>query len=137
MSDAIGRRLWIFLDAETAPGQISFSKRPSSKTYRKGKRSIMNEKIQCNLPRHFSPMQGMLGSEYSDFLASFDAPWYYATISRVNTSKITCRDFEKLAPFSIRRSIPWIKNGYFYDEDVRRPGPYYQAGLYYLQEPAP
>lgn len=33
----------IFLDAETAPGQISFSKRPSSKTYRKGKRSIMNE----------------------------------------------------------------------------------------------
>mgnify|MGYP002224389647 CR=1 FL=1 len=48
---------------------------------------------------------------------------------RINTSKITCEDFENLSPFPTRQ-IPWIKNGYFYDEDIRPSRcPYYQAGL--------
>ena len=94
----------------------------------------MNENTVQLHPAFLSRMKEMLGNEYSDFLASFDAPRTYGL--RVNTSKITCEEFEKLAPFSIR-SIPWIKNGYFYDEDVRPSRcPYYQAGLYYLQEPS-
>ena len=95
----------------------------------------MNENTVQLPPAFLTRMEEMLGSEYSDFLASFDSPRTYGL--RVNTSKINCRDFEKLTPFSIR-SIPWIKNGYFYEEDVRPSRcPYYQAGLYYLQEPAP
>ena len=94
----------------------------------------MNENTVQLPPAFLTRMEEMLGSEYSDFLASFDAPRTYGL--RVNTSKINCRDFEKLTPFSIR-SIPWIKNGYFYEEDVRPSRcPYYQAGLYYLQEPS-
>lgn len=94
----------------------------------------MNENTVQLHPAFLSRMKEMLGNEYSNFLASFDAPRTYGL--RVNTSKITCEEFEKLAPFSIR-SIPWIKNGYFYDEDVRPSRcPYYQAGLYYLQEPS-
>lgn len=75
----------------------------------------MNENTVQLPPAFLTRMEEMLGSEYSDFLASFDAPRTYGL--RVNTSKINCRDFEKLTPFSIR-SIPWIKNGYFYEEDV-------------------
>lgn len=79
-------------------------------------------------------MKEMLGNEYPAFLSSFSAPRTYGL--RINTSKITCEDFENLSPFPTRQ-IPWIKNGYFYDEDIRPSRcPYYQAGLYYLQEPS-
>ena len=70
----------------------------------------MNENTVQLPPAFLTRMEEMLGSEYSDFLASFDAPRTYGL--RVNTSKINCRDFEKLTPFSIR-SIPWIKKRLF------------------------
>ena len=60
----------------------------------------MNENTVQLPPAFLTRMEEMLGSEYSDFLASFDAPRTYGL--RVNNSKITCREFEKLAPFSIR-----------------------------------
>ncbi len=36
------------------------------------------------------------------------------------------------------RQVPWIKNGFYYDEEVVRPGkhPYHEAGVYYIQEPS-
>lgn len=93
-----------------------------------------NSKAQL-LPEAFlTRMQNMLGEDYDNFLESFDAPRTFGL--RVNTSKISCEEFEKIAPFPIR-PIPWIANGYFYDEESRPARcPYYQAGLYYLQEPS-
>ena len=94
----------------------------------------MNENTTHLHPAFLTRMKEMLGNEYPSFLSSFNAPRTYGL--RINTSKITCEDFENLSPFPTRQ-IPWIKNGYFYDEDIRPSRcPYYQAGLYYLQEPS-
>ena len=94
----------------------------------------MNENTTPLHPAFLTRMEKMLGNEYPAFLSSFSAPRTYGL--RINTSKITCEDFENLSPFPTRQ-IPWIKNGYFYDEDIRPSRcPYYQAGLYYLQEPS-
>ena len=76
----------------------------------------------------------MLGDDYDAFLKSYENPRTYGL--RINTAKLSCQDFEKLSPFEIR-PIPWISNGYFYDEESRPARcAYYQAGLYYLQEPS-
>ena len=94
----------------------------------------MNENTTHLHSAFLTRMKEMLGNEYPAFLSSFSAPRTYGL--RINTSKITCEDFENLSPFPTRQ-IPWIKNGYFYDEDIRPSRcPYYQAGLYYLQEPS-
>lgn len=85
-------------------------------------------------PAFLKRMQTMLGDEYDDFLKSYEAPRTYGL--RVNTSKISCEEFEKIVPFPVT-PIPWIPNGYFYPEDIRPSYcPFYQAGLYYLQEPS-
>ena len=79
-------------------------------------------------------MKEMLGDDYNTFLQSYENPRTYGL--RINTAKLSCQDFEKLSPFEIR-PIPWISNGYFYDEESRPARcAYYQAGLYYLQEPS-
>lgn len=94
-----------------------------------------DEKRHSPLPEAFlQRMQQMLGDEYQTFLASYEKPRTYGL--RVNTSKISCEEFEKLCPFPIHK-IPWVENGYFYAEEDRPSRcPYYQAGLYYLQEPS-
>lgn len=96
----------------------------------------MNENIKTSsLPQPFlSRMEEMLGEDYPLFLESYNNPRTFGL--RVNTSKISCEEFERIAPFPVR-PIPWVKNGYFYDEESRPARcPYYQAGLYYLQEPS-
>ena len=44
--------------------------------------------------------------------------------------------FEKFKSISLN-SIPWVKEGYFYQQ-AERPGkhPYHEAGVYYIQEPS-
>jgi len=87
------------------------------------------------LPKEYvESMQMLLGDEFDSYLKSFDDKRVYGL--RVNTSKISCEEFEKICPFDIK-PIPWIKNGYFYDEDVKpAKNPLYFAGLYYIQEPS-
>ena len=93
-----------------------------------------SDKIQT-LPLPFlERMKEMLGDDYDAFLESYENPRTYGL--RVNTAKLSCQDFQELSPFPIR-PIPWINTGYFYDEESRPARcPYYQAGLYYLQEPS-
>ena len=94
-----------------------------------------SDKIQT-LPLPFlERMKEMLGDDYDAFLKSYKNPRTYGL--RVNTAKLSCQDFQALSPFPIR-PIPWINTGYFYEEESRPARcPYYQAGLYYLQEPSP
>lgn len=93
----------------------------------------MNKDLK--LPEAFlTRMQEMLGTEYESFLTSYENPRTFGL--RVNTAKISCEEFEKIVPFPIKK-IPWIDNGYFYEEESRPSRcPLYQAGLYYLQEPS-
>lgn len=87
------------------------------------------------LPDKFlNKMQAILGDEYERFLDEFDGGRQFGL--RVNTAKITLEEFERIAPFHLTK-IPWISNGYFYEEeDMPARHPFYGAGLYYLQEPS-
>lgn len=79
-------------------------------------------------------MKELLQDEYDDYLASFENKRVYGL--RINTSKISVRDFLKINPFHLER-IPWTDDGFYYDEEDRpAKHPYYFAGLYYLQEPS-
>ena len=87
------------------------------------------------LPEAFADkMKNILGKEYEAFEAGYDMPRQYGL--RVNTLKISTEKFEHIAPFHLTK-IPWIENGYYYEEeDAPSRHPYYYAGLYYLQEPS-
>ena len=88
-----------------------------------------------NLPEEFEmKMKKLLGSEYEEFLASYDSPRNFGL--RVNVDKISPEEFEKIAPFHLTK-IPWTENGYYYEEqDMPARHPFYYAGMYYLQEPS-
>ena len=86
-----------------------------------------------NLPEEFlQTMQEILGEDYEPFLASYDEERHFSL--RINKLKTNEEDFEKTAPFQLKK-IPWIQGGYYY-EGTDRPAahPFYAAGLYYLQE---
>lgn len=87
------------------------------------------------LPELFlEKMKYLLGEEYERYIESFHQKRVYGL--RVNTSKISTEEFEKICPFQIEK-IPWISNGYYYDKTAQpAKHPYYYAGLYYLQEPS-
>ena len=89
----------------------------------------------ADLPQSFlDSMKEILEEDYEAFLAGFDGQRQYGL--RVNTLKMNLEEFERIAPFHLKK-VPWISNGYFYDaEDVPAKHPFYSAGLYYLQEPS-
>ncbi len=89
------------------------------------------------LPAEFSEtIKRMLGEEYPSFLACYDGKQKRRSGLRVNTAKIALEEFERISPFPLEK-IPWIPNGYFYEEqDAPARHPFYAAGLYYLQEPS-
>lgn len=79
-------------------------------------------------------MRLQLGAEYDDYVQCFQNPSFGGL--RVNTLKVSPECFPAIFPYPLRR-IPWIKNGYFYPEEVSpAKHPFYFAGLYYLQEPS-
>lgn len=80
-------------------------------------------------------MRKILGSELAEYLESYEKPKF--TGLRVNTSKISVEEFERINPFKTLRKVPWVPNGYYYtEEDAPTHHPYYYAGLYYIQEPS-
>lgn len=89
----------------------------------------------ADLPQSFlDSMKEILGEDYEAFLAGFDGQRQYGL--RVNTLKMKLEEFERIAPFHLKK-VPWISNGYFYEaEDAPAKHPFYSAGLYYLQEPS-
>ena len=89
----------------------------------------------ADLPQSFlDSMKEILGEDCEAFLAGFDGQRQYGL--RVNTLKMNLEEFERIAPFHLKK-VPWISNGYFYEaEDAPAKHPFYSAGLYYLQEPS-
>lgn len=81
------------------------------------------------LPKEFlQRMEQQLGSQYSEFLQSYERP--RAVAMRFNPLK----GERPALPFT-RNSVPWEPMGVYYDP-MARPGlhPYHEAGVYYLQE---
>ncbi len=77
-------------------------------------------------------MKELLKDEYDLYLRSFEEDRIYSL--RINTSKISVRDFMKINPFHLT-PVPWSDDGFYFEEEDRpAKHPYYYAGLYYLQE---
>ncbi|MCR5229884.1 MAG: RsmF rRNA methyltransferase first C-terminal domain-containing protein [Solobacterium sp.] len=79
-------------------------------------------------------MKELLHDEYEDYLAAMERSPFSGL--RVNTQKISVEDFLKISPFHLT-PVPWCTDGFTYSTE-ERPGThaYWNAGLYYLQEPS-
>ncbi len=88
-----------------------------------------------NLPVEFTErMKMLLGDEYDAFIHSYEEPRHFGL--RVNTLKCDPEKFERSAPVTLTR-VPWILQGcYYVKENTAARHPYYNAGVYYLQEPS-
>lgn len=87
-----------------------------------------------NLPQVFETrMKALLGEEFADYIKALEEPPVKAF--RVNTSKISVEDFEKIDKFSNGR-IPYVENGFYLDYEKIGNHPYHHAGMIYVQEPA-
>ncbi len=89
-----------------------------------------------DLPAKFKEkMTGLLGREINDYLDSLQLPAVRGL--RINTSKLSVREAIDRLPFDLT-PVPWTDNGFIYDPESDRPSahPYYNCGLYYLQEPS-
>ncbi|MBE6022258.1 MAG: NOL1/NOP2/sun family putative RNA methylase [Cellulosilyticum sp.] len=80
-------------------------------------------------------MKRLLNEEYEAYLASYDLPKYQGL--RVNTLKLGLDEWDKINPFTSLKTVPWCKEGFYYDAHEKpAKHPYYFAGLYYIQEPS-
>lgn len=87
-----------------------------------------------NLPEAFvTRMKNLLQNEYPDFEKALNEKSVRAF--RVNTQKISVADFEKINPFSTEK-IPYVDNGYYFENEKIGLHPYHHAGVIYVQEPA-
>lgn len=93
-----------------------------------------------NLPDIFlQEMKSLLGSEYEEFIKTYDNQKFSGL--RINNLKITNDEFEILYRSQLSKMrlspIPWCPCGYYYDDSTRpAKSSYYNAGLYYIQEPS-
>ena len=79
----------------------------------------MEDERMINLPNELEEkMKALLGDEFEDYIKCYDEPRYYGL--RVNTEKISVKDFVKICPFEIT-PIPWIDNGFYYDGEKISP----------------
>ena len=80
-------------------------------------------------------MQQMLGDEeYAEFLKSYDLPFHNGL--RINTWKTKPQELLQRMGVDLKQ-VPWNETG-FYLENKKQfsKHPYYQGGLYYIQEPS-
>ena len=86
------------------------------------------------LPSEFKErMKKILTVDYEDFLKSFDEEPVKSI--RVNTEKISVKDFIKISPFEIKK-IPYTEDGFYVRSDNLGNHAYHHAGLFYVQDPA-
>ena len=79
-------------------------------------------------------MERLLGDDYQEFLNSYDQPRRNGL--RVNRLRVAPEEFIRTAPFRVE-PVPWADNGFYVDyRDMPARHPWYNAGVYYLQEPS-
>lgn len=79
-------------------------------------------------------MKAMLGDEYNAYVSSFSETPCHGL--RVNTSRISAGELVSRLPFELER-IDFTQKGFYYTDDYKpAKHPYFNAGLYYLQEPS-
>lgn len=88
-----------------------------------------------NLPEEYSiKMKELLKDEFDDYIKSFEFKRYFGL--RANTLKISADKLKNILDIDLE-PIKWCKEGFYYNENERpAKHPYYNAGLYYIQEPS-
>ena len=86
------------------------------------------------LPVEFAArMQQLLGEEeYRLYEESFQQNAVRAF--RVNTEKISVKDFSEIDPFSSEH-IPYVETGFYLNYDKIGNHPFHHAGMIYVQDP--
>ncbi len=84
-------------------------------------------------PEYVKRMKALLGDEYTEYEKAVNMPPVKAF--RVNTDKISIKDFLKLNIFS-NENIPYVENGFYLDYEKVGNHPFHHAGMIYVQEPA-
>lgn len=87
-----------------------------------------------DLPLAFlNQMKALLGDDYDAFIQTYDEEPTQGL--RLNLNKIDETLF--LAEFPHLLRIPWVKEGFYFDENEKpSKHPYHDAGMYYIQEPS-
>lgn len=88
-----------------------------------------------DLPVSFlDKMKTLLGDQFPAYEESFSVPAFHGL--RVNTLKTEPEILKNLLSVPLE-PVPWISNGFYYQEEQKlSKSPYYYGGLYYLQEPS-
>lgn len=83
---------------------------------------------------YIEKMQNLLGDEFEDYIKSFKEKSYQGL--RANLLKIPTEKLKEILEFELE-PIPWCETGFYYKEEYRpAKSPYYNAGLFYIQEPS-
>lgn len=86
-----------------------------------------------NLPIEYeNRMKKLLGKEFEDYKKALEQSPVRAL--RVNTDKISVGEFVKVCPFTIEK-IPYVENGFYFDDEKIGNHPFHHAGMFYVQEP--
>ncbi len=76
----------------------------------------------------------LLGDEFDEYINSFSIKHYKGI--RANTLKINKNELKKLLNETYE-DIKWCEDAFYYEDDFRPAKlPFYNAGLYYIQEPS-
>ena len=85
------------------------------------------------LPEKFAErMKFLLGDDFDNYKKALDDNPVRAF--RVNTDKISVEDFLKINPFDTQK-IPYVENGFYFEDEKIGNHPYHHAGMIYVQEP--
>ncbi len=79
-------------------------------------------------------MESIFNDEYNNYIDSYKNDFHRGL--RANTLKIDISELKKIFNKDFE-SIPWCENGVYFNKDFRpAKTPYYNAGLFYIQEPS-
>lgn len=83
---------------------------------------------------YIKKMKNLLGKDFEKYINSFNEKNYQGL--RANLLKITPEKLKNLLNFNLV-PVPWCEMGFYYPSDIRpAKSPYYNAGLFYIQEPS-
>ena len=82
---------------------------------------------------YIKKMKNLLGKDFDSYIKSFEDKNYQGL--RANTLKITSNQLKNLLNFKLE-PIPWCDTGFYYEDERPAKSPYYNAGLFYIQEPS-
>ncbi len=83
--------------------------------------------------KYIEKMKNLLKDDFDKYIKSFENKNYQGL--RANTLKISPNELKSLLSFNLE-PIPWCNEGFYYEDERPAKSPYYNAGLFYIQEPS-